>query len=64
MLVSRNASLRSWPLPCKSGKTGAANLCPTIVRAFHFFRKVCYALQPHWPPLFFLISPEAARLTG
>jgi hypothetical protein len=26
--------------------------------------KSCYALQPQWPPLFCLISPEAYLLTG
>jgi len=28
------------------------------------YGKICYALQPHRPPLFCLISPEAALLTG
>jgi hypothetical protein len=29
-----------------------------------WLRKFRYALQPHWPALFCLISSEAARLTG
>jgi hypothetical protein len=57
-------SLRSWPLPRKSGKTWAAKSCPTSVRSWPSLRKFRYALQPHSPTLFCLISPEAALLTG
>ena len=45
--VCRKASLRSRPLPCKSGKTGAGIACPAA----------------HSPALFCLISPEAVLQT-
>jgi hypothetical protein len=32
--VGHNASLRSGPLRCKSGKTWAANFCPTFVLTY------------------------------
>jgi hypothetical protein len=50
--------------PCKSDKTWAAKSCPTLFAHGHRFSKYCYALQPHKPPSFCLISPEAALLTN
>ena len=62
--VSRNASLPHMAFtPANQAKPGLQNLA--LLRS-HIarLRKFRYALQPHRPPLFCLISPEAARLTG
>jgi len=39
--VSRNASLRSWPLPGKTGRTTAAKPYLYFVRSNPGFSKVC-----------------------
>ncbi len=44
----------------KPGQGPVAAVCrtqPTLQATFPT------ALQPHWPPLFYLLSPEALRLT-
>jgi hypothetical protein len=51
------------PLPGKSGKTGAVFICPCFAQC-HRFSKTYYALLPHRPALFCLISAEAYLLTG
>lgn len=61
--VSRNASLRSWPLPCKTGKTWAGIIFPRgSFPSAH--AKTSYALLPHSPALFCPFSPEAVLMTG
>jgi len=60
--VTRNASSRSWPLPCKTGKTWAGIILPrSSFPPAH--AKTSYALQPHNPALFCPFSPEAVLLT-
>jgi hypothetical protein len=59
--VSRNASLRSRPLPCKTDKTWAGIILPLPAYLPH--AKTSYALQPHSPTLFCPFSPEAVLLT-
>ena len=46
---SRNASLRSWALPCKTSRTWAANSCPAALAHSYASANICYALQPHKP---------------
>ena len=42
--VTRNASLRSWPLPCKSARTTGCNYLPRFAPSIPVFCKTCYAL--------------------
>ncbi|WP_462228662.1 hypothetical protein [Mucilaginibacter sp.] len=44
-------------------KTWAANSCPASPRSTQPSANICYALQPHRPTLFYLLSPEAYLLT-
>jgi hypothetical protein len=60
---SRNASLRTRPLRCKFDKTWAGNLLRPDVAQGRHAANISYALQPHRPPLFCCISPEAVLLT-
>jgi hypothetical protein len=62
--VSRYASLRSRPLPCKAGKTWGGGLLPPLCASPRLQATFQTPLQPHRPALFYLLSPEAARLTG
>jgi len=63
--VSRNASFRARPLPCKSGRTWAAKFLRRFARSYPPFSKYCYALPLRtWPASFCLISAEAVLLTG
>ncbi len=56
---------RTRPLPCKSGKTGAAIFLPIALPLKAYAAvKICYALPRTRPPSFCLISPEAVLLTG
>jgi hypothetical protein len=59
--VSRNASLRSRPLPCKTDKTWAGIILPPSAWS-HARAKTSYALLPHNPALFRPFSPEAILL--
>jgi len=44
------------PLPCKSGKTWAANSCPDVHG--QPFANICYALRPHKATI---VLPDFAR---
>jgi len=62
--VSRDASLRTWPLPHKAGKTRAAIFSPGYpVALLPCMRKVARPFLRFWPPSFFRLSPEAYLLT-
>jgi len=54
------------PLPRKSGKTRAGNICPAYASLTAFASaKISYALPLRSrPPSFCLISPEAFLMTG
>jgi len=45
--VSRYASLRSWPLRCKAGKTWAGTRCRIVTRGPALQATFPTALQPH-----------------
>jgi hypothetical protein len=44
-------------------KPGLQTIAPASLRATQPSANICYALQPHSPALFYLISPEAFLLT-
>jgi len=50
------------PLPCKSGKTTGRNIFARS-RMPALMQKVAMPLPRSGPPSFYLISPEAVRLT-
>ncbi|MFD2873571.1 hypothetical protein ACFS5N_13885 [Mucilaginibacter ximonensis] len=62
--VNCDASLRSWPLPCKAGKTWAGGLLPQFV-ALRLVLQATFptALHRTCPASFYLLSPEAVQLT-
>jgi len=60
--TAEKASLRSWPLP---GRTGAGKFYPLLRRSLACASvKNFYALQPHGPPSFCRFSAEAFLLSG
>jgi len=62
--VSRYASLRSWPLPCKAGKTWGGACCRHCAQGQRFRQHSGHPCSRTRPASFYLLSPEAARLTG
>ncbi|QHS56657.1 hypothetical protein GWR56_14310 [Mucilaginibacter sp. 14171R-50] len=63
--VSKKASLRTRPLPCKAGRTTGWNLLPHASPHMpSASAKFPNALATHNPPLFCPFSPEAGLLTG
>jgi hypothetical protein len=61
--VSRDASLPHWAFPAQIRQNLGCNLfAPLRSRLALASAKSCEALQPHGPPLFCLILPEAVLL--
>jgi len=53
-----------WPLRCKAGKTWGGGLLPHLRTTDASGQHSEHPCRRTWPALFYLLSPEAARLTG
>jgi len=56
--VSKDASLRTWPLPCKTDKTTGCIILPQALRANSTWQKDAMPLLPHRPPCFISFHPK------